>query len=903
MTQSQSIPSFLGGITQQPKVYRASNLVEDAVNFQFNPSDGAGKRYPTSDVAELDAAELRGYKMIALERDERDYRILIGDEDILVVEEDGTGVQVLDSTNSGGGYAPDFSYLAGAGYLDIRTQTIADAVFVLNRNVVVEGDAGIVSQSWVDAGEAGVFIRQANYGVHYSIKIKTDAMGAAETVEYTVPAAITLASIAHGSGDSTTVVVNAAQAAGTAPCQLGFIVNTAFDLSVQINGSPAPKEDWVVDPVTNQATYTGSGLVATDSVNFARDTRTLNWVIRTDLIARILREGLDAITGIDVEYLEDSSSFRVTTNDVLEVFEVQDSVGGTYAVGWTDSVEELSDLPLTFKHGAVVKILNSSSDTADDYYARFATEEWRRDGADPADFDTYTGFGAGTWIETAAPDLDTGSLDAGTMPHILRRTVDDGLGTVTGTPNEVYFDWAPFAEWRQRLAGDDETAPVPSFVGGRITAIFFHQGRLGFLSETNCVMSESSDVGNFWRTTVLSLPESDPIDISVAELGGNTLFNAVPFNRQLIVFSDVGQAAIVGDPVLTPQSVQAPAISDYDCFASVEPVFTGRSIFFGWPTEQYAGIREFIPGTQSEEFQDAEITVAVPRLLPSTLLKIAGSTTEQMLAVLAEESDTLYVYRYYRSGGELLLSAWSKWTFPGAEIVDVVFTKDKMDLALIRAGNTYLERIRLGSGQADAGSTFVTRLDRKRALGVGTYDVGTDTTAYFTPWDFAEGAPLAVVRSSATPGQSEAVVEQDEVAGTVTLAGDTTGLSLWIGETYPAYITLSRPVYRRRNQEGYTPTVGVIEVVRNLLVELSQSGYLEATVQYVDGDPAVDEFLPDILDTAELDESSVQDGELQIGIHADVEEFRVVLSNPTHLPCNLASGEWDVLVSAKHPKA
>ena len=56
----------------------------------------------------------------------------------------------------------------------------------------------------------------------------------------------------------------------------------------------------------------------------------------------------------------------------------------------------------------------------------------------------------------------------------------------TGT-NTFVFRTLTFA---QRQVGDENTNSQPSFVGNKITAGFFHNNRLGFLSKDNVSMSQ-----------------------------------------------------------------------------------------------------------------------------------------------------------------------------------------------------------------------------------------------------------------------------------------------------------------------------------------------------------------------------------------------------------------------------
>ena len=83
------------------------------------------------------------------------------------------------------------------------------------------------------------------------------------------------------------------------------------------------------------------------------------------------------------------------------------------------------------------------------------------------------------------------SLDTSTMPHLLIRQADGNFRftpanghtyTISGTDYTV-------SQYGSRVAGDLTSSPEPSFVGQKMSDIFFHRNRLGFISGESIVMS------------------------------------------------------------------------------------------------------------------------------------------------------------------------------------------------------------------------------------------------------------------------------------------------------------------------------------------------------------------------------------------------------------------------------
>ena len=147
-----------------------------------------------------------------------------------------------------------------------------------------------------------------------------------------------------------------------------------------------------------------------------------------------------------------------------------------------------SDLPTVAPRGFVTEIIGDASSSFDNYFCVF----------EPSD--AGDAFGSGTWKETVKPGIPC-KLDPATLPHALIRQAD---GTFTFGP----------LEWGERICGDEDSAPFPSFVGRTLNGLFFYRNRLSFLSGENVVMSEVGEFFNFFLTTVTTLVDSDVVDVA-----------------------------------------------------------------------------------------------------------------------------------------------------------------------------------------------------------------------------------------------------------------------------------------------------------------------------------------------------------------------------------------------------
>ena len=910
-TRTVQVPTFLGGISQQSPAIRRSNLVEDAKNVEFMATEGTIKRYPTQWLGEINT-DLTGYKCWPMERDDSDYILCIGDGDVEVRDPVAGDIVVHDPDSVG------YSYLAGASYEDLRVQVFSDTAFVLNRQKVVAGAAGKTNPSWYEDGEAGVFVRNSNYSTEYSITLQDSTMSSEVVCKYVTGGAtfkrdrysrgqLFSPTSQQQSGDAPFVfnelndsgdTTDGIRANGTQELFFNSGGNQSGTNHPPTGGTYLSKNDFSYDPFTNEVRWIGSGnLPAGDLIIGNFDDIFISAFLQTNYIARqLIREIELKTTNIEIEHPDiEDSAFRVYTDNgvTLDKFEVRDSSGNDFMTGWTKSVQNISDLPLTFKHGAVVEITGADSNADNDYFVEFQTE----DGVEGD-------WGQGTWNETVERGLASGRFDASTMPHTLQRKVATD-GSIPGVAQgEVYFEWNQF-DWAERLAGDETTNKTPSFVGEQIKDVFIVQNRLGFLAQTEVILSESDEFQNFWRPTVLNLADSDRMDFSASDLDGDVLQHAIPFNQNLLIFTELSQAVVLGDPIISPTSVQAPQISSYRCYRDVEPVNAGRSLFFAQPNGEYTAIREYVPGERGDQFQDAMITLAAPRLIPAAIDRLAVSTVDQMLAVVPTSRDKVYLYQHLRAGGEQIQASWTTWDFSGT-LLDMVFMNGRLFVFLARDGATYLERMDIGPGRSESGQSFIPRLDSLYAMPTGTYDRGTDTTTYQAAigYLFTDDEPMRLVASTGGDlpyGTPITITGQIGATRVLQAQGNLSGQPVLAGRPYEARLELSKPLAKIPRGGGETAVLDATQTVRQLHLWLEDTGYLKSTVEYIDEDSSEEEFLDGIIDVGSFDTDIIRSGEMWTGIHADVNDFRVVLSSLDVLPFNIINGAWDIRIETRHP--
>ena len=373
----------------------------------------------------------------------------------------------------------------------------------------------------------------------------------------------------------------------------------------------------------------------------------------TDLITKRHNESNAAFNG--KWYLNayaNSLTIRRTNESNAVVFDQQPPANATYvfftlrvvggnfnntAEAFQDEVTNVSELPVESYHNHTVKILNSDS-ADDDYYLKFVA----KDGVD----------GKGYWQETIARDASPG-LDNTTMPHELANT-----GATT-------FTFGPIT-YKDRLVGDDNTNPKPSFVGKKISSTFFYNNRFGMLSEDNVIFGVANDNYNFFAKSALTQIDSDPIDLNVSSVRPVKLFDVLPSPQGLLLFSERQQFQVytTESGVLTPNTAVVRTLSNYEMAENIRPVDFGTAPAFISRVPGYSKLFTMTLRDVQQPPVVVDISKAVLEWLPDTVDDLTVSPPNSLIMLVDRDTKYLYLYRFYNNGKEDLFQAWVKWELP-----------------------------------------------------------------------------------------------------------------------------------------------------------------------------------------------------------------------------------------------
>lgn len=354
-------------------------------------------------------------------------------------------------------------------------------------------------------------------------------------------------------------------------------------------------------------------------------------------------------------------------------------------------------------------------------------------------FDNYYVIWEGSaYSETNAPDILT-TLNDTTMP-IWGDPAEWGWSSIDDTGGTTGGLWTDSLTWGTRETGDDDTNPLPSFIGRNINQIFLHKNRLGFIAGENIILS-SSPAADFmyFKDSATALLDTDPIDVAATHTKPSVLYHAVSFDRSLLLFSDTNQFLLTGGDVLTPATATLDVTTEFACSRICEPVTAGNNVYFTADRGDFSILREYFVNADIATNDAADITAHVPAYIPKGVYKMTVSNLEDTLfAFTSEERDAIYVYKYYWKGDEKVQSSWSKWklgndaNIVGGEVVDnylyiLVFREFTENISGSSNSNRVLcvERINLQPNAKDEGFDYSLALDAKRKVN-GEYDADLD---------------------------------------------------------------------------------------------------------------------------------------------------------------------------------
>ena len=558
---------------------------------------------------------------------------------------------------------------------------------------------------------------------------------------------------------------------------------------------------------------------------------------------KIAQDLMDGITDAGIVKSRSGSVIWFRSDNPITV-KATDAKANATITAILSTVQVFTELPTIAPEGYGVEITGDPGTNFDNYYVQFEP----RSGT----------FGEGEWEETVAPGTEY-KLDPKTMPHVLIRKSDGNFWfgpvngqTVAGIPNDV-------PTWGERISGDINTSPDPSFIGYAINDIFIYKNRLGFLADENVILSRVREFFEFFPETVTTVLDTDPIDVVASNNRVSVLRYAVPYQDELILFSAQIQYRFnAAETVLTPATAQITALTQFDVDVEVRPQQAGGGIFFMQTNGQWSQMREFaVRGSGTALTADAaDLTGYISSYIPNHCFKMTINDTGNAAFLLSSKQTTgifgadyrkrIYVYKWFLrnrgDGAERAQNSWSYWEFGADEVLQIVCIREVLYCLMQYGDEVYLEQISvLDRAEEVVDAPYPLLLDRLIStttatpsalrMDKGVYDKQTNETTFTLKYTATNEVQVwSAYNLTQTNKAGPCFLGSTTSGTTVKVRGDWSKEDVWAGEKYNFRYRFSR--FKLMNDIGGGKAVrNVVRTqVRQAKLAYQETGYFQVKV-------------------------------------------------------------------------
>jgi hypothetical protein len=924
---TQTIPNYVGGISEQPDQLKFPGQVKDVVNAIPDVTRGLYKRPGSKRIGSSPLSSVQsGGSWFHYHRDE-DEGSYIGqvaaDGQVRVWRcSDGT---LMTTAYGTGGQTAIQNYLATSEPENLQFLTINDTTFVSSRdstnaNTLV-GTTGS-SQAYPDAHFAFIELTRTENGRQYAL---------------------------NAYDNSTTTTINRAtrvkiisdnldESAGTGQCRgigvqtfsvdSGSKKNLIFKLNIlgqqgTVGGDGDSAEDfacaysrgitllhggegWVTGDQVSVTLTQAKGRTVSGSISGGNSTKgdsSATYTIEvTDHEAISVKANIKAIRPAPTPFDADTA---VTVDTILGGLQAEFTGTGITATvignglyltkssafnieiveddlmrNMGSSVNDVTLLPKQCKHGYIVKVSNARMSDEDDYYLKF-------EGENNVD-------GTGSWTECAQPGIATSFTN---MPIVIQRTA-----TTTFTVKQ--FTYA------DRAVGDDTTNPIPSFVGKRINKVLFFRNRLAFLAGENVVLCRPGTVGvpNFWSETALVVSANDPIDIACSSTFPSELFDGIDINTGLVVFSTNQQFLLSSDDtVLNPDTAKLRSIATFNYNKTVPPISLGVTIAYLDNSGKFSRFNEMANIAREGEPNVVEQSKIIPTTISKDVDLLTNSRENQIVAIGKTDSDTVIGFRYLNVGDKRQQSAWFKWKFNNPLKYHFIINDEYFFLDT----DNFLQSMRLVQKETDPSIVqdnveFLLHVDNHTTISGGSFSAATNLTTF---------SSVSWLPSVTSPNYDLVVVDTNTASTRVgryakptltssnsfTVPGDWSGVTLTIGYIYEYSVKFPRVYYTRTEGQRFLSDVNSSLVLHRVKFHFGKVGLYETTLERVGKTDYTEVYESTILDEYEVSDAPYLDEFIKtIPVYEQNTNVDITLKSSHPAPSTLRAMTWEGYYSPRY---
>ena len=375
------------------------------------------------------------------------------------------------------------------------------------------------------------------------------------------------------------------------------------------------------------------------------------------------------------------------------------------------------------------------------------------------------------------------------------------------------------------------------------------------------------------------------------------------FQDNLVLFSDFGQFVLRGGDILTPKTVSANPITEFEYDNSVSPIALGAFIYFPFARGRFTGVREFTVNSNTDVFDANEITSHVPQYVPTGIISMTGSSSEELLA-LTDGTD-IYIYKYFFTGNEKVLSSWSKFTLSGGGIRGIGFVDS--DLYVVQSPSdpikrqTHLLKLPLENKQRDA-EGYNTHLDRRVNV---TFNADAEVPTFSIPYLLTTGETLQAYTKDGlllqnldysaeniTTGITTVTFRDDRVSGGITGSA----VELYVGVAYTMKYTFSEQLFKVGATDKPSPTNAGRMLIRNGSLFFTDTSHFKVKVTPYLRDTSESEFNATVVQATTEGSMPLESNSFRFPVFTDPKGTVITIENASAAPCNLQSAEFESFI-------
>lgn len=592
-------------------------------------------------------------------------------------------------------------------------------------------------------------------------------------------------------------------------------------------------------------------------------------------------------TGVEATISGANQSYLNTTKENFKVLQRRENMiilntdktvaisSATASGTLTGTVNTLAELPAanTLSAGDIYRI-NGIDGAADDYVIKW-------DGQ--------------TWTETVLPGVNI-SFETTTLPYILTRT---SLNTFT-------FAASPWTSRVSGVPGNTGTSRQPSFVGQKISNLFFYKNRLGFLSEDNVIMSQPLEFFNFWRNSSLTTTDADPIDLTASSLDDVSLFAVQPMIQGLVLFGTREQFVMTAGntSVLTPSTASISSISQYEINKLVEPVLLKEKIYFTAKANSYSRVMSMLTRGDNNSPLVEDVSKIVTTWLPKDLNRIVRSNQNDFIGMFDNTTNYIYFFRTLTNQNDQSTNTWFRWEMAG-KVIACFMEQDAVQIAVSANGKVNMLTAYINPNtdsplvQTNEGVLTNPSLDYMHTPSK-SYDATTGLTTLTSSASDPlnnEWGPVAIETYTGSSGNGKFYKLTKVTDTTYTVNEDLTNSTVQLGFTFPYSIDLPKLYYRTGEPADFTASL----TISRMKFAMGKTGAVgfelkpRGSQNFIDvGEIEQSNWY--LLDSAPIDDERM----FTLPIHQRNDNFDVRLTSDSPYPVSLLSMTWEGQYSPRY---